>query len=94
MAVTSEPAGQGWRSIILEQVPEDFAKAIRPYNGKLDMTQPWRDAHQSLLATGLRTIDLLNIASATSHTLSNVYSLELRVGVTFNVAIRFSHKDP
>ena len=58
------------------------------------MDTTWRDAHQSLLATRLRTIDMLNIAKETSYALSNAYSLECWGGATFDVAMRFLYEDP
>ena len=89
----SRPATHGWRKIILEEGPKAFAKAIRNYKGCLLMDTTWRDAHQSLLATRVRTVDLLNIAKETSHALSNLYSLECWGGATFDVALRFLHED-
>lgn len=91
---TSKPCTTGWRNVILEKGPEGFAKAIRQYNGCLIMDTTWRDAHQSLLATRLRTIDIANIAKETSHALSNAYSLECWGGATFDVAMRFLYEDP
>ncbi|KAK4465575.1 pyruvate carboxylase [Cladorrhinum samala] len=91
---TSSPCTKGWRNILLEQGPKGFAKAIRQYKGCLLMDTTWRDAHQSLLATRVRTIDLLNIAKETSHALSNLYSLECWGGATFDVAMRFLYEDP
>ena len=58
------------------------------------MDTTWRDAHQSLLATRVRTIDLVNIAPQTSHALANAYSLEMWGGATFDVAMRFLYEDP
>ena len=58
------------------------------------MDTTWRDAHQSLLATRLRTIDMVNIAKETSWALSNAYSLEMWGGATFDVAMRFLYEDP
>lgn len=58
------------------------------------MDTTWRDAHQSLLATRLRTIDIANIAKETSWTLENAYSLECWGGATFDVAMRFLYEDP
>ena len=91
---TSKPCTTGWRNVILEKGPEGFAKAIRQYNGCLIMDTTWRDAHQSLLATRLRTIDIANIAKETSYALSNAYSLECWGGATFDVAMRFLYEDP
>ena len=90
----SEPCSKGWKNILDEQGPEAFAKAVRANKGTLLMDTTWRDAHQSLLATRVRTIDLLNIAKETSHAYSNLYSLECWGGATFDVAMRFLYEDP
>ncbi|CAG8543880.1 4955_t:CDS:10, partial [Cetraspora pellucida] len=90
----SNPPERGWRHIIQEQGPEAFAKAVREYKGVLIMDTTWRDAHQSLLATRVRTIDLLNIAPQTAHALANAYSLEMWGGATFDVSMRFLYEDP
>ncbi|KAF2221385.1 pyruvate carboxylase [Elsinoe ampelina] len=90
----SEPAAKGWRNIIVEQGPEAFAKAVRGNKGCLIMDTTWRDAHQSLLATRVRTVDMLNIAKETSHALSNAWALECWGGATFDVAMRFLYEDP
>ena len=91
---TSKPMLQGWRNIIVQEGPEAFARAVRGYKGTLIMDTTWRDAHQSLLATRLRTLDILNIARETSHALHNAYSLECWGGATFDVAMRFLYEDP
>jgi pyruvate carboxylase len=90
----SEPCRKGWRNILIEQGPEAFAKAVRANKGCLLMDTTWRDAHQSLLATRVRTVDLLNIAKETSHAYRNLYSLECWGGATFDVAMRFLYEDP
>jgi pyruvate carboxylase len=90
----SFPCETGWRNIIVEKGPEAFAKAVRDYPGTLIMDTTWRDAHQSLLATRLRTIDIANIAKETSWALQNAYSLECWGGATFDVAMRFLYEDP
>ncbi|KXN89374.1 Pyruvate carboxylase [Leucoagaricus sp. SymC.cos] len=84
----------GWRNIIVEHGPEAFAKAVRAYPGVLIMDTTWRDAHQSLLATRLRTTDIVAIAKETSYALANAYSLEMWGGATFDVAMRFLYEDP
>ncbi|KAF4631348.1 hypothetical protein G7Y89_g6778 [Cudoniella acicularis] len=91
---TAEPCQKGWRNIIVKEGPEAFAKAVRANKGCLLMDTTWRDAHQSLLATRVRTVDLLNIARETSHAYSNLYSLECWGGATFDVAMRFLYEDP
>ncbi|KAF8343434.1 pyruvate carboxylase [Amanita rubescens] len=91
---TTFPCAVGWRNIIVEHGPEAFAKAVREYPGVLIMDTTWRDAHQSLLATRLRTIDMINIAKETSYALANAYSIECWGGATFDVAMRFLYEDP
>lgn len=90
----TEPSKVGWRNILLEKGPEGFAKAVREFDGTLIMDTTWRDAHQSLLATRVRTYDLLAIAPQTSHALSGAFALECWGGATFDVAMRFLHEDP
>ena len=53
-----------------------------------------RDAHQSLLATRVRTHDILKAAPSAAHMLSKLASLEMWGGATFDVALRFLHEDP
>ncbi|KAF8252669.1 pyruvate carboxylase [Wilcoxina mikolae CBS 423.85] len=90
----STPCQTGWRNILVKEGPEAFAKAIRKNPGTLLMDTTWRDAHQSLLATRVRTIDLVAIAKHTSHAYSNAYALECWGGATFDVAMRFLYEDP
>ena len=91
---TSVSCKIGWKNVLDKEGPAAFAKAIRANEGCLLMDTTWRDAHQSLLATRVRTIDLLNIAKETSHAYSNAYSLECWGGATFDVAMRFLYEDP
>jgi pyruvate carboxylase len=90
----STPCQIGWRNTLVKEGPEAFAKAIRKNKGTLLMDTTWRDAHQSLLATRVRTIDLVAIAKHTSHAYSNAYALECWGGATFDVAMRFLYEDP
>ena len=53
-----------------------------------------RDAHQSLLATRMRSFDITRIATAYSRGLPNLFSLECWGGATFDVAMRFLNEDP
>lgn len=91
---TSVACRKGWKQILDKEGPEAFAKAVRANKGCLLMDTTWRDAHQSLLATRVRTVDLLNIAKETSHAYSNAFSLECWGGATFDVAMRFLYEDP
>ncbi|MFE1398578.1 pyruvate carboxylase [Nocardiopsis dassonvillei] len=92
-----EPAGPpppGSRQRLAELGPEGFARWLResPSLGVTDTT--FRDAHQSLLATRVRTRDLLAAAPAVAHTLPELLSLECWGGATYDVALRFLAEDP
>ena len=91
---TSVSCSKGWKYLLDKEGPEGFAKAVRANKGCLLMDTTWRDAHQSLLATRVRTVDLINIAKETSYTYSNAFSLECWGGATFDVAMRFLYEDP
>jgi len=85
MIPTLEPHPKAKRSlkqIFDEDGAEAFGKAVREHKGLLVTDTTWRDAHQSLLATRMRTIDMLNVADATSVALRNAYSLENWGGAT------------
>ncbi|KAK9814506.1 hypothetical protein WJX72_007023 [[Myrmecia] bisecta] len=84
----------GWRDILVAEGPEAWAKAIRQHKGVLLTDTTWRDAHQSLLATRMRTHDMLKAAPATAAVLSKAASLEMWGGATFDVALRFLHECP
>ncbi|XP_062867716.1 pyruvate carboxylase a [Trichomycterus rosablanca] len=79
----------GFRDVLLRQGPEGFAKAVRAHKGLLLMDTTFRDAHQSLLATRVRTHDLKKIAPFVAHNFSNLFSVENWGGATFDVAMRF-----
>ena len=59
----------GWRQVLLEQGPEGFARTLREQTALAVTDTTFRDAHQSLLATRVRTRDLLAAAPAVAHTL-------------------------
>jgi pyruvate carboxylase len=82
------------RQIYVQDGPEAFAKAVRQHKGLLLTDTTWRDAHQSLLATRLRTKDMLAIAPATAIAMRHAYSIEMWGGATFDVAMRFLREDP
>uniref|UniRef100_A0A9J8B6E6 Pyruvate carboxylase n=1 Tax=Cyprinus carpio carpio TaxID=630221 RepID=A0A9J8B6E6_CYPCA len=84
----------GFREVLLREGPEGFARAIRQHQGLLLMDTTFRDAHQSLLATRVRTHDLKKIAPFVSHNFNNLFSLENWGGATFDVAMRFLWECP
>ena len=87
-------AKKGMRHILVEQGPVAFAKAVREHKGLLITDTTWRDAHQSLLATRMRTQELIRCADATNIALENAFSLEMWGGATFDVSMRFLHECP
>ncbi|GAB6023353.1 hypothetical protein CHUAL_008153 [Chamberlinius hualienensis] len=84
----------GLMHILKTQGPKAFAKAVRQHKGLLLTDTTFRDAHQSLLATRVRTYDLLQISPFVSHKFNRLYSLENWGGATFDVAMRFLHECP
>ncbi|XP_037333888.1 pyruvate carboxylase, mitochondrial [Pungitius pungitius] len=84
----------GFRDVLLRDGPEGFAKAVRAHKGLLLMDTTFRDAHQSLLATRVRTHDLKKISPFVSHNFNNLFSLENWGGATFDVAMRFLSECP
>ncbi|MFD8432880.1 pyruvate carboxylase, partial [Streptomyces coelicoflavus] len=91
------PAGEppaGSRQLLTELGPEGFARRLRESStiGVTDTT--FRDAHQSLLATRVRTRDMLAVAPVVARTLPQVLSLECWGGATYDVALRFLAEDP
>ncbi|APE08731.1 pyruvate carboxylase [Rhodococcus sp. 2G] len=86
------PAGS--RQRLLELGPEGFARALRDQKaiGVTDTT--FRDAHQSLLATRVRSKDLLTVAGHVARMTPQLLSIEAWGGATYDVALRFLHEDP
>jgi pyruvate carboxylase len=84
----------GWRQVLIEKGPVAFARAIRAHEGMLITDTTWRDAHQSLLATRMRTIDMEAVADYTSYALNDAFSIEMWGGATFDVSMRFLHECP
>lgn len=89
---TTQQEFPGWRPLLMEKGPKEFAKAVRAHQGLLLTDTTWRDAHQSLLATRMRTIDMHNVADYTSYALNEAFSIEMWGGATFDVSMRFLHE--
>jgi pyruvate carboxylase len=85
---------KGTRQILLELGPEKFAKWILGQKRLLVTDTTFRDAHQSLLATRVRTYDMLSVADAVARRTSQLFSLEMWGGATFDTSMRFLHEDP
>jgi pyruvate carboxylase len=74
--------------------PKKFADWVLKQKQLMITDTTMRDAHQSLLATRVRTIDLLNAAPFISQNLPQLFSLEMWGGATFDTALRFLSEDP
>ncbi|MBK5290783.1 MAG: pyruvate carboxylase [Acidobacteriia bacterium] len=90
---TIEPP-KGTRQLLDELGPEKFAQWMRAQRKLLVTDTTFRDAHQSLMATRVRTHDMAAIANYVSRRLPGLFSLEMWGGATFDVALRFLHEDP
>ncbi|MFC4784196.1 pyruvate carboxylase [Nocardioides sp. MAHUQ-72] len=88
------PAPDGSRQLLLELGPEGFARHLREQERVAVTDTTFRDAHQSLLATRVRTRDLLAVAGHVARTTPELWSLEAWGGATYDVALRFLAEDP
>jgi pyruvate carboxylase len=84
----------GSRQRLAELGPAAFAAQLREQAAVAVTDTTLRDAHQSLLATRMRTFDMLAAAPATARLMAGLFSLECWGGATFDVALRFLHEDP
>ena len=82
----------GTKNILEEQGADGVVEWIKEQKEVLVTDTTFRDAHQSLLATRIRSNDILNIAEPTSKLLPNLFSMEMWGGATFDVAYRFLNK--
>ena len=88
------PPPSGSRQKLLELGAEKFAAWIVSQKPLLFTDTTFRDAHQSLMATRLRTHDMLAVAGAVARRLPRLFSLEMWGGATFDAAMRFLREDP
>jgi pyruvate carboxylase len=88
------PPAPGTRQKLLELGPKKFAEWIAKQKRLLVTDTTLRDAHQSLLATRVRTFDMLKTAGTLAHRLPELFSLEMWGGATFDTAMRFLNEDP
>jgi pyruvate carboxylase len=93
-AVTLPAPAPGTRQKLAQLGPEAFAQWMLGEQRVLLTDTSMRDAHQSLLATRLRTLDMTAIAPYYASLLPGLFSLECWGGATFDVAMRFLREDP
>lgn len=84
----------GTKQILDNEGTDGLIKWIKNQNKLLLTDTTMRDAHQSLMATRVRTRDMLKIADATSVYGNDLFSLEMWGGATYDVAYRFLHESP
>ena len=85
---------KGYKQIFDELGPYGIKDHILKEKKLLLTDTTMRDAHQSLMATRMRTIDLVKIAEALNYNMDKLFSVEMWGGATFDVAYRFLHEDP
>lgn len=85
---------EGYKQIFDKLGGEGLKKHILEEKKLLLTDTTMRDAHQSLMATRMRTIDLVKIAEALNYNMDKLFSVEMWGGATFDVAYRFLHEDP
>ncbi len=90
----ADAAPDGSRQLLRDLGPEGFAARLRAQEAVAVTDTTFRDAHQSLLATRVRTRDLLAVAPYVARTAPELLSLECWGGATYDVALRFLAEDP
>ena len=90
----TKPAPAGSRQKLQQLGPEGFAKALRDQDHVAITDTTFRDAHQSLLATRVRTRDLVLVAPHLARLTPELLSVEAWGGATYDVALRFLAEDP
>ena len=94
----NQPLPQGTRDLLLEMGPAKFADWILKQRRLLVTDTTFRDAHQSLMATRVRSYDMLACADALARRVGDartgLFSLEMWGGATFDTAMRFLNEDP
>lgn len=85
---------RGTKDILNELGPDKFSKWMKDQKQILYTDTTFRDAHQSLLATRVRTTDMLAVAESFAINHPEVFSMEMWGGATFDVCLRFLKEDP
>ena len=85
---------RGSKDVLLEKGRDEFCKWMKEEPGIFYTDTTFRDAHQSLLATRVRTRDMLLVAESFAKNHPEVFSMEIWGGATFDVCMRFLKEDP
>lgn len=84
----------GTKQLLDSLGPDKFASWLRDSETLRVTDTTFRDAHQSIIATRMRTIDIVTGVRQVSHSVPELFSVEAWGGATFDVALRFLHEDP
>ncbi len=90
----AEAPAPGTRTLLEEKGPQAVADWLAEQPQILITDTTMRDGHQSLLATRMRSLDMIRIAPAYAHNLPQLFSVECWGGATFDVAYRFLQECP
>ncbi|MGO3733305.1 MAG: pyruvate carboxylase [Vagococcus sp.] len=90
----TRPTYRTAKNILDEDGADAVVEWIKQQDNVLMTDTTFRDAHQSLLATRVRTNDLKRIAEQTEIAIPELFSSEMWGGATFDVAYRFLNEDP
>jgi pyruvate carboxylase len=92
--VPRDPPPPGTAQILAEKGPQGLSEWVLQQQRPLLTDTTMRDAHQSLLATRMRTYDICKIAPAVARLAPELFSLEVWGGATFDTSYRFLNEDP
>ena len=92
--VSTKEIEKGSRDLLLELGPDKFSQWIKDEQRLLVTDTTFRDAHQSLMATRMRTVDMLNIADTIARETPKLFSMEMWGGATFDTSMRFLKECP
>jgi pyruvate carboxylase len=90
----SHPITPGTKQLLTKLGPDNFAKWLKEKKEIQYTDTTFRDAHQSLLATRVRTKDMMAVAEGFAYNHPQTFSMEVWGGATFDVALRFLHESP
>ena len=85
---------KGTKNILTDIGPEKFAEWLKKEKAIHYTDTTFRDAHQSLLATRMRGIDMMKVAEGYAKNNPEIFSMEVWGGATFDVCMRFLHENP
>ena len=93
-AASTDAPAYGTRNLLEQKGPQAVADWMKAQKQVLVTDTTMRDGHQSLLATRMRSIDMIKVAPAYAATLPQLFSIECWGGATFDVAYRFLQECP